>query len=476
MKIWIKITLYSMIVFTIIFNISGVLIIEENHSNMLNQEVESTLSQTDSIYKGIVAMGPVFKIYNDESYTKELLKSYAQNVVYGSGKEINYIEIINDSNEMIYTNIDFKLPDRRIEYDQIKTDEINYILREIEGKTYLFSSISVPVEQTIYRISYVRDLTHLYINRIQEYQFFILLDALALVIYFISMFAVSKSITKPIERMVHSTKVIASGHYNERLQIRTHDEMGRLAHDFNEMAQAIEIKINELAKSNEDKQNFINDFTHELRTPLTSILGYTDFLRKSPYNEELFLEALDTIYNEGKRLETISVKLMNLVLLEKENLPLQRGNLKDVIESILLILEMKTSAYHLNLIVNCEDGEFLMDVDLMKSLIINLVENAIKASQEDHNISIRCESLQNEILLIVEDEGCGISPQHLDKITQPFYMVDEVRTTRNNGLGLGLAICKKIIQLHQGELIIESQIDQGTKIMVKFLKIGGEAL
>ena len=117
-----------------------------------------------------------------------------------------------------------------------------------------------------------------------------------------------------------------------------------------------------------------------------------------------------------------------------------------------------------------------MDVDLMKSLIINLVENAIKASQEDHNISIRCESLQNEILLIVEDEGCGISPQHLDKITQPFYMVDEVRTTRNNGLGLGLAICKKIIQLHQGELIIESQIDQGTKIMVKFLKIGGEAL
>lgn len=96
----------------------------------------------------------------------------------------------------------------------------------------MFSSISVPVEQTIYRISYVRDLTHLYINRIQEYQFFILLDALALVIYFISMFAVSKSITKPIERMVHSTKVIASGHYNERLQIRTHDEMGRLASRF----------------------------------------------------------------------------------------------------------------------------------------------------------------------------------------------------------------------------------------------------
>ena len=167
-----------------------------------------------------------------KSYTKELLKSYAKMLFMGSGKEINYIEIINDSNEMIYTNIDFKLPDRRIEYDQIKTDEINYILREIEGKTYLFSSISVPVEQTIYRISYVRDLTHLYINRIQEYQFFILLDALALVIYFISMFAVSKSITKPIERMVHSTKVIASGHYNERLQIRTHDEMGRFSSRF----------------------------------------------------------------------------------------------------------------------------------------------------------------------------------------------------------------------------------------------------
>lgn len=465
-----------MIVFAIIFNISGVLIIEENHANMLNQEVENTLSQVDSIYKGITAMNPVFKIYNDEEYTKELLKTYAQNFVYGSGRELNYIEIINGDNEVIYTNINFELPDTRIEYDQIKTDEINYILREIEDRTYLFSSISIPVEHTTYQISYVRDLTHLYVNRVQEYQFFILLDAVALVIYFVSMFAVSKSITKPIEKMVHSTKVIASGHYNERLQIHTNDEMGRLAHDFNEMASAVEIKVNELAKSNEDKQNFINDFTHELRTPLTSILGYTDFLRKSPYNEELFLEALDTIYSEGKRLEVISVKLMNLVLLEKEHLPLQIGNLEEVIVAILPILEMKTSKYQLQLITDCEECEFLMDVDLMKSLIINLVENAIKASKEGSRIWVRCQSLQDEMLLIVEDEGCGISAEHIDKITQPFYMVDEVRTTKNNGLGLGLSICKKIIHLHQGELRIESQIDQGTKMIVKFSKIGGESL
>lgn len=473
MKIWIKITLYSMIVFAIIFNISGVLIIEENHTNMLSQEVDNTLSQTDAIYKGITAMSPVFKIYNDEEYTNELLKTYAQNFVYGSGQDINYLEIIDGNDQTIYTNINFELPSIRIEYDQIKTDEINYILRELEGRTYLFSSVSVPVEHTTYHISYIRDLTHLYINRIQEYQFFMLLDVIALMIYLVSMFVLSKSITKPIEKMVHSTKVIASGHYNERVQVKTNDEMGRLAQDFNEMAKAVEMKVNELAKSNEEKQTFINNFTHELRTPLTSILGYTDFLRKSPYNEELYLEALETIYSEGKRLEVISVKLMNLVLLEKENLPLQKGNLKDIIESILPILKMKTSPYHIHLVTECEDGELLMDVDLMKSLIINLVENAIKASKEGSNIWIRCESSKSEVILSVEDQGCGISPEHIDKITQPFYMVDEVRTTKNNGLGLGLSICKKIIHLHQGELLIESQLNQGTKMMIKFRK-GGE--
>lgn len=474
MKIWLKITLYSMIIFTVIFNISGVMIIEENHSNMLTQEVESTLSQTDSIYKGIVAMSPVFKIYNDENYTKELLKSYAQNFVYGTGQELYYLELSDDSGNVLFTNIDFKLPADRIEHNEIKTDEINYILREIDNRTYLFSAISVPVEHTTYQISYIRDLTHLYVNRIQEYQFFILLDIVALVIYFISMFIISKSITKPIKKLVHSAKVIASGHYTERVQLKTKDEMGDLAQDFNEMASAIELKVNELAKSNEDKQNFINDFTHELRTPLTSILGYTDFLRKSPYNEELFIEALDTIYNEGKRLEVISVKLMNLVLLEKENLPLHEGNLKEVIESILPILEMKISKYHLNLTLDCDDCHLLMDIDLMKSLIINLIENSIKASNEGGNIFIRCEAKNQHVILCIEDEGCGISKEHIDKITQPFYMVDEVRTTKNNGLGLGLAICKKIIQIHQGKLIIESQLHQGTKMIVEFLKVGGE--
>lgn len=234
------------------------------------------------------------------------------------------------------------------------------------------------------------------------------------------------------------------------------------------MATAIELKINELNQSNEDKQNFINDFTHELRTPLTSILGYADFLRKSPYNEEFFIEALNTIYSEGKRLEVISVKLMDLVLLEKENLPLYENNLKSVIESIEPVLILKGSAQKIEINFDYEDCIFLMDIDLMKSLVINLTENAIKASNKGSSIKIRCYLHQDTCVLSVEDKGRGIEKEHLERITEPFYMVDQVRTTKNNGLGLGLSICKKIVHLHQGILSIESEVGKGTTIRINF--------
>ena len=474
MKIWSKITFYSLVVFIVIFNLSGILIIENNHGNILSQEVETSLNQTATMYKGITAMSPVFRIYNDENYTKELLQSYVNNIVYSSPDEPIYVEIFDNNQEMVYSNVTFEMPESRIEYEQITTGEIKYILREIDKRIYIFSSIAIPIENQVYNISYIKDLTHLYDNRIEQYQFFVILDGLAVLLYIGSMFLVSKSITKPIEKMVQSTHRITSGEYSERVEITKNDEMGILARDFNKMATAIEMKINELNQSNEDKQNFINDFTHELRTPLTSILGYADFLRKSPYNEELFIEALNTIYSEGKRLEVISVKLMDLVLLEKENLPLYENNLKSVIESIEPVLILKGSAQAIEINFDYDDCIFLMDVDLMKSLVINLTENAIKASSQGTSVKIRCYTHQDTCILSVEDKGRGIEKEHLERITEPFYMIDQVRTTKNNGLGLGLSICKKIVHLHQGILSIESEVGKGTTIRINFPKLKSE--
>lgn len=146
MKIWSKITVYSLVVFIVIFNLSGILIIENNHSNILSQEVETSLNQTATVYKGITSMSPVFKIYNDENYTRALLQSYVDNIVYSSSNEPIYVEIMDNNQEMVYSNVTFEIPESRMEYDQITTKEIKYILREIDKRIYIFSSIAIPIE------------------------------------------------------------------------------------------------------------------------------------------------------------------------------------------------------------------------------------------------------------------------------------------------------------------------------------------
>ena len=104
-------------------------------------------------------------------------------------------------------------------------------------------------------------------------------------------------------------------------------------------------------------------------------------------------------------------------------------------------------------------------------LLNNFIDNAIKASNEGGKIDMEVKNGEGEITLSVQDEGIGISKEHLDKIRQPFYIVDASRTKKNNGVGLGLAICQKIVEAHGAQLRIESEIGKGTKVSVIFSRI-----
>ena len=243
-----------------------------------------------------------------------------------------------------------------------------------------------------------------------------------------------------------------------------------LSQNFNTMAEDVEEKIKELEKNFEQKQRFIYNLTHELKTPLTSIIGYADFLRSTKYNEEVFLKGLNNIFQEGKRLEALSSKMMDLTLLKRENFKMKNENLQIILCEIKDFLKPKLESENIKLIISAEELEVLVERDLIKNLILNLIDNAIKASNSGSKIHLNgYKDKDSKIVIEIKDEGIGIEEKELSKVFEPFYMVDKSTSRSVNGAGLGLAICAEIARIHEAEIKIESKIGDETSIKIIFL-------
>ena len=215
------------------------------------------------------------------------------------------------------------------------------------------------------------------------------LDILICSLFAVFMFFISRLITKPINTLIASTQKISLGQYSERVRIKSKDEFNVLSNHFNLMAQTVEDKINELEVSNIEKETFINNLTHELKTPLTSIIGYANLIRTSKYNEELFFEAADYIYKEGKRLEQMAFKMMDLIYAKTQEIKLTPEKIMRIIYEVEKSLIVKLKDKNIDLIIEGEECILDVDKDLIKMALCNLVDNAIKASENNSKIYLK---------------------------------------------------------------------------------------
>ena len=207
-------------------------------------------------------------------------------------------------------------------------------------------------------------------------------------------------------------------------------------------------------------------FTHELKTPMTGILGYADLLRSMQPDPEEQREAAGAIYHEAHRLENLSVKLLQLLHLDEEELTLVPLNLDKVVARAI---QAARPALEQNGNARAEaipTGLWVMgDGDLLCDLVLNLISNAAKAGPGGL-ITITAEQVGKTVLLRVRDRGCGIPADQLTRVTEPFYMVDKSRARKQGGSGLGLALCSRIAQAHGGTLTIKSDPGKGTAVTV----------
>lgn len=351
-----------------------------------------------------------------------------------------------------------------------ESSKMAYRIGQEEGRWLVLISGSVNAGDGALYLESTHDITHLYEQKADSFNIYRRLTLIILVISSVLMYILSHVLTHPIRRLSRTTRKLAAGQLDQRITRLSDDEIGRLGADFNHMAESLEQKVTALETASRQREEFIAGFAHELKTPLTSIIGYADMLRSRNMGPETRFTAANYIFKEGRRLENLSLKLLELIVLGRQDFELKPVPVSLLFDSMREIFVPMMEGHKFILTCECAEAVLIVEPDLMKTLLINLIDNARKASPNDAEIHLSGESLEDGYLIYVRDRGVGIPPEDLDKIREAFYMVDKSRARRQNGAGLGLALCEQIAAIHDGRLDFESEPGRGTTVT---LRLGG---
>ena len=277
--------------------------------------------------------------------------------------------------------------------------------------------------------------------------------------------AFSVIITHPIKQLTHVSKAFSKGRYEVRATVFPRDEIGDLAKTFNNMADSIEDKISKLELAVRQREDFTAAFAHELKTPMTSIIGYADTLyqKNLPINEAR--DAAGFILNEGMRLEALSFKLMKLINITKSDFIFEETSMREFMIDVENTVRPLSARKRVPIEFHCDDGYVKIEMDLFKTMILNLIDNAFKSGGA--NVAVLGWVEGEYYRIAVVDNGRGIPKDELARVTEAFYMVDKARSRKENGAGLGLALCQRIADIHGTNLDIWSRVGQGTAVRLK---------
>lgn len=268
---------------------------------------------------------------------------------------------------------------------------------------------------------------------------------------------VADVIVKPIKRLTKATNSVGHGNYDVQVNYYGKDELATLSKSFNSMAKR-------LVKVEENRQKFISDVSHEFQTPLTSIQGFAKILTAEQLNDDQRRRYGGIILEQAIRLSTLSKNMMQLTLLEGDDLQLEkkRYSLINQLQRVINMQQELAAEKKVDIVTEFPKGDVLIvaDEDRMEQVFINLVNNAVKYTLEEDVITIIVKKNLMDIEVSIEDTGIGMSQEALQHIYDRFFRADRSRSIRGNGLGL--SIVKRIIDLHNFKISVESQEEVGT--------------
>ena len=423
MKIWMKVFLYSVVLFLILLNGVGIVLIEETFEENLQEVIKTAINKyTDIEYTLYLNADYLIDVdISDKNGMRNWIDIIVNGYSLNNSLEPFSIEVYTQDNKLIMTNLTTMVPGNREEINKIKSNEKNFIIRKVNDERYVFVSSLINLKNKDFKLILSKNIERVYENRVEDYKFFLIIDLAVAVILATGMYIISRSLTRPITRLSEASKEIAEGNYSRRIiESKNRDEIGVLEKNFNMMIEVIENNIKELNYMNQSKQRFIDSLNHEIKTPITSIIGYSELLLKSKINEETKMKALMYINSEAKRLELLNATLLKLILIREETVNKKKVLLSSCIASATNTLKYKLDTHQIRLQIEVDDISIYVDKNQIEVLLINLLDNAIKASKANDRIRVygNYQENENNYLLTIQDDGIGIPKEDIDKILE----------------------------------------------------------
>lgn len=453
MKFSVKIMLSMLCLLSLLFGIGGSLMISLSFNDSLERERSSAYNSyqmvlnTLQIVNGIdrqVDYDDIGNILNQLSNQKT--ESWTALRLYNSEKSVYEVGVFDFSDVS--------------EKDLAKQNIVQQLVTN-DDKRYLIVSGALQVGGETMFLDMAYNITPLYETRSAQEKVYQSVFLFLIVICALLSYSISRILTRPLSELSKTSQAISNGNFSKRCDVKSNDEVGRLAVDFNTM-------VDELENNIKQQESFISSFAHEMKTPMTSVIGYADLIRSQMLSEKEVYESANFIVSEGRRLEGLSQKLLELFVLKEKAAVLSSASPSLLIEELVSHLAPVYEKQGIILKCTCEAGCCLLESDLFKSLLINLWDNARKAMENGGTISVKSVMTDDGCRITVSDNGTGIPDESLSHLTEAFYRVDKSRSRAQGGAGIGLALCKEIAALHNGSIGFESELGVGTTVTVEF--------
>lgn len=463
MKFKWKLFLSMMLIVTIAYSVSGSIMITSTFRATYDKEVEFAKEEHEILQNTFIM---VLSRLNSNVVTDEVVRQIAKELDDSSEREDFFFWLKSEDNLVLYQSNSMRV-ERVALYQNADAEKLSgCYLYTTETQYYLMTSSYMSTDAGMVFLNTVRDVTDIFATRDEQFDIFYQIMFILMAVTAVISYLIAAHLTKPLSRLSRVTRQISEGNLKIRTNLYSSDEIGELATDIDEMATSLEQNIAQLNDAVRRQEDFVGNFAHELKTPLTSIIGYADMLRSRKMSQENIFSAANYIFTEGKRLEGMSFKLMELIVTKQKPIQLKRIDADYFFEQVHGSLQPLLSKEEVGLNIEVDSGYLMGDTDLLKSVVFNLVDNARKAKNEDEETTVWIygQALEDEYKIIIKDNGKGVPKEELDKITEAFYMVDKSRAREQGGAGLGLALCTQIMQAHEGKMEIASEQGKGTMI------------
>ncbi|MPQ43070.1 HAMP domain-containing sensor histidine kinase [Clostridium tarantellae] len=445
-----KIILTNILILTPIILFISLLTINTLTENIISNSVKNILVKSESA-QGYIE--DVLKTNNPTDINYFLEESGLYLITSLSDKFNLRTQLYGVSGQLLYDSEKNELSLYNEDINKALEGKKAYLVKKIDGVPQILLSSSIFHNGKTYgvlRFIYKETNASLIIRKTILIMMILSLISIMIGVLLINTFA--QGIVKPIIILKEKSKKIANGLFSQKVSICSGDEIEDLASTFNTMSSSLEDYIKQLKESKERQKNFFDNVSHEFKTPLTSIIGFSEIIPKLK-EEEQIIESSQYIQREGIRLLALVEEVLNLSKLNKNvfNIESTFIDLKSLLDEVIKSFNIRLNNYHIEIVKKYSNTFVYGDYNKTKQVFINIIDNAIKYSGCEL-IIIEIIRKKDSIDVLIRDDGIGFDKNN-----------KEIK-----GTGLGLNICKEIMNSQNGEFSIESILDQGCKVIVTF--------